>query len=457
MLFAAAMLSLAQASQSPEIFAEVPDGWSFERIEFPLDFAPDIELEGFEELLFAPGMFDPDSGSYFSYALALRVKGDQRWDAEWLESFLVKYYRGLCEAVSADGEFELDLGQVAAEVVPGGPGYRARVFAFDAFVTGAPLILELELSIVRPGTTTELLGLASPVSADEAVWDELRAVRAAWRAAREPEVFLNHLYYVPDANTYAALAGNGLLRQAFAVSEERSTVRADVSYTGLYFYGENTYFEFLQPDPKAGFDQGESGLAFGIERAGGTDWMSAALDARDVVSFIGPITRGLSGEQVPWFRILGVQQAITAARLQLFSLEYDPAFLERWHGNLPPEGGGIARARILERYAARLGVHERRRGYLLQDVTEVHLGLTVEERDRLVESCVAFGLAVTADGERSLCQGPGYLLVVQPAAESRGILGFVATLRRPVASDRKELGGVTIVLEGRTATFSFAR
>jgi len=452
---AVVLLSLAPF-QGPEVFPEVPEGWSFERLQLPLSFAPSVELEGVEELLFAPGMYAPDSGSYFSYAMALRANGDQGWDAEWLESFLTKYYRGLCETVAADKELELDLSQVRAEVVPGGPGYDATVFTFDPFVTGEPLILTAELSVLRRGQTTELLGLVSPKGRDEAVWDELEAVREAWRAARSPEVFLNHLYYVPDAETYQALAGDDLLGQAFAVREERSTERGDVSYTGLYFYGESTYFEFLQPG-SASFPEGETGLAFGLEREGGTAWMTAALEARGVRSFTAPITRGLAGEQVPWFTLLGVQRATAKSRLQVISLEYDPVFLERWYGDLPPQGGGIARASILERYAARLGVHERRRGYLLEDVTEVRLGLTAEERAQLLEACAALGIAVRAEGESSICQGPGYRIVVTPSEEPLGVTGFVATLRRPVFGDRKQLGAVTIVLEGRTATFSFAR
>ncbi len=32
----------------------VPEDWRFEKIDFPLDFAPDLDYQGFEELRFAP-------------------------------------------------------------------------------------------------------------------------------------------------------------------------------------------------------------------------------------------------------------------------------------------------------------------------------------------------------------------------------------------------------------------
>ena len=50
----------AQEAAAP-ILPPAPEGWRHERLAFPLDFAPDIELEGYEELRFAPGMFDPGS------------------------------------------------------------------------------------------------------------------------------------------------------------------------------------------------------------------------------------------------------------------------------------------------------------------------------------------------------------------------------------------------------------
>ena len=50
--------------QEPELLPPAPAGWRFERIDFPLDFAPDIEHEGFEELWFAPGMFAPESDTF---------------------------------------------------------------------------------------------------------------------------------------------------------------------------------------------------------------------------------------------------------------------------------------------------------------------------------------------------------------------------------------------------------
>src|SRR5262249_32272032 len=62
--------------QSESLLPPPPQGWRTEHFTLPPDFAPDIEVHGVEDLLFAPGMFAPESDSYFSYVLALRFDGE---------------------------------------------------------------------------------------------------------------------------------------------------------------------------------------------------------------------------------------------------------------------------------------------------------------------------------------------------------------------------------------------
>ena len=105
--FLLALLSLQPAQDGAALLPPTPDGWRYERLDFPLSFAPDIELEGFEELRFAPGMFQPGSDTYFSYVLGIRAAGELTVDVAFLESFLLKYYRGLCAAVGEQHDLDL--------------------------------------------------------------------------------------------------------------------------------------------------------------------------------------------------------------------------------------------------------------------------------------------------------------------------------------------------------------
>jgi len=442
------LLALLALAQEP-LLPPAPAGWRGERLTFPLDFAPDLDLAGAEDLLFAPGMFAPDSETYFSYALAVRMQGDLEVDAAFLEDFLARYYRGLCRAVAGGRKLAFDEKGFAVHVAREGERFRASVDMIDAFTDGRPLTLALELESWSGPGTTELLGLASPLDAEAPVWAELHALGAAWRAARPAPLFLNHLYLVPDRATYDALAASPFVRESLAVFEERETVRADGTYRGLYLYGRRTYVEFLPPGAMQ-LEAGASGLAFGLEQAGATDSFQQRLTEKGVASQAFPITRALEGAQVPWFRLLGIE--MPSAPLTLFALEYDARFLSVWHGERAPAGGGIARAAVLERYAAVLGRSDARPP--MSDVTTVHLALDEAQRARLLAVCAAGGHAVEEVGGTWRCRGPQVTLVLEPSPEPRGITGFELALREPLVHEPLELGRVRLRFEGAKATLT---
>lgn len=166
-------------------------------------------------------------------------------------------------------------------------------------------------------------------------------------SAAAQHVSLNHFYVTLDAPTDAAIAHDTFLRREFAPSEERTTVRTDSKYTGLYFYGENTYFEFFNAGVMSDRKPGDSAIAFGVDEAGALDKIAARLDPllgakRDV------ITREWEGRQWPWFvRLAPPFQPL----FHTWLMEYDPQFLASWRLSAVKPNQGITRAKILERYA----------------------------------------------------------------------------------------------------------
>ena len=77
---------------------------------------------------------------------------------------------------------------------------------------------------------------------------------------------LNHFYVTVDAATYGHLEASDFLRAEFGVYEKRTTVRKDITYSGIYFYGRNTYFEFFAEGTRQAGPA--SGLALGVDEAG---------------------------------------------------------------------------------------------------------------------------------------------------------------------------------------------
>ena len=69
-----------------------PAEWRFEAMPLPPRFAPDIKWTGFEEIRFAPGVFDNSSPNYFSYVIALSVEGTPPIDAAGIQRFLEEYF-----------------------------------------------------------------------------------------------------------------------------------------------------------------------------------------------------------------------------------------------------------------------------------------------------------------------------------------------------------------------------
>lgn len=444
-------LAFSAPFQAPGTLLESPPGWGRERLEFPLSFAPELAHAGFEELAFAPGMFAPDSDSYFSYALALRLEGELVIDEAFLDSFLETYYRGLCRAVAGERGLALDLAAISAEVRREGPHFRARILMFDAFATGEPIELVLELETHAAPRATEILGLASPLDAEAPVWKELHALGARWRAARPAPVLLNHVFFVVDRATYDALAHSAFLR-TFAATEERETVRGDGSYTGFYLYGRHTYFEFLPPGA-AGMSVGSTGLALGLESAGATDELARRLGEHGVRSQAFPITRALEGEALPWFRLLGME--MPSAALTVFTLEYDPGFLARWHGDLAPAQSGLARADVLERYAAALAATGLRATQPFADVREVRLALDDAQRERLLAVCAASGYELEERGAEHVVHAPGFRLVLGASASPGGITGLELALSRPLQREPLRLGQVTMSFHERGASLDW--
>jgi hypothetical protein len=205
--------------------------------------------------------------------------------------------------------------------------------------------------------------------------------------SREPLKFrvpLNHFYLVLDSNTYADIENSAFLRKEFAPSETRTTVRADRTYTGLYFYGINTYFEFFDvaKEPR---HVGDSAIAFGVDEAG------AEKQLQPLVQAAPPrlITRQLGSVEYPWFLMLTPAGFSLDSGIATWVMEYDPRFLAQWHSESKDGSSGISRQAILQRYAAVL--KEKPAQPILQDVRSVTLALNEQTKARMNEICAAYG------------------------------------------------------------------
>jgi hypothetical protein len=149
--------------------------WRSEIIEMPPEFAPTLPA-GQEELRFAPGMFEPTAADYFTYAFVIRLAqpATMAADRAQIESLLDRYYQGLVAAVAADRKLAIPVERVDATVTGQAPVFQATVTMYDAFVTGAPLTLHMNVTMAGAC----LRAAASPQPRTHEVWHELAQATA---------------------------------------------------------------------------------------------------------------------------------------------------------------------------------------------------------------------------------------------------------------------------------------
>jgi hypothetical protein len=193
----------------------------------------------------------------------------------------------------------------------------------------------------------------------------------------EPAPGLNHFYVVLDHDTYTAIDQSTFLKERFAAFEKRTTVRTDRTYTGIYFYGHETYMEFMDAST-SGRKASDSGIALGGDATG----------ARSPIEGAKPmlITREWKGAQVPWFYMTTPSWSNTDTGFVTWFMQYHPDFLAKWHPEArpAPSADGTSpqsnRAAVQERYKAVLPATTSQT--LLGDVCGLTLAVKAESRDR---------------------------------------------------------------------------
>ena len=215
-------------------------------------------------------------------------------------------------------------------------------------------------------------------------------------------VYLNHLLVFVDRDTYRALSASGFLNEHFACSEERTThdQATGMSWTGRYYYGRHTYFEFMNPDRTSWAPR--DGLAFSIESEGGSVALARRLEQgtdRDVRRY--KRNRRYRDQDIPWFWSVEIPRS-DDARLISWVMEYDPGFLGSWAPYLPPrqsvsDQADITRSAFLTRYRAAIGDDLPNR--LFRDITSVTMTLPPDEADRLEAELRVYGYVVVESGD----------------------------------------------------------
>lgn len=188
LLFPAASGAQEEASAPLPFSMPVPEGWRTETIPFPLDFAPELEYEGLEELRFAPGMFQSGSEDFWTYAFVWWIPDDSDISPDSLASDLESYFTGLGRVVAEDRGLDTsgasyDVRLAATET---GYDYGGTAEIFDAFVTGEMLSLNIRVKKI-PCPDQKRLAVffeLSPQPYSHEVWSALEGIGKGFQCVR---------------------------------------------------------------------------------------------------------------------------------------------------------------------------------------------------------------------------------------------------------------------------------
>ena len=181
----------AQDPVDVPFYLPTPEGWRTETIPFPLEFAPELEYEGLEELRFAPGMLKEGSADFWSYAFVWWVPEGTQFETERLQTELEHYFRGLTTAVAEAREF--DPGKPDYDVqleptessTPDHPQWEGTAATYDVFVTRKPIQLGVRMDIIpcpSQGHVAAIFQL-SPQPRDHSIWEVLESLHRDFRCS----------------------------------------------------------------------------------------------------------------------------------------------------------------------------------------------------------------------------------------------------------------------------------
>jgi hypothetical protein len=235
-----------------------------------------------------------------------------------------------------------------------------------------------------------------------------------------PPVYLNHLFVVLDPATYEALSSSDFIRNGFAGFEQRTTqAGSGESWSGTYLYGESTYIEIFKASEEAMFTEGNAGIGFCVEQAGGIEAVVRALDINLESAEVSYYPRTMMTEdkgEVPWFQVAQPEYKEGEAqnRLTTWVMEYHPGYLNTIDPHTYPVPGDISRKEYLKRFF----IPDR----YLRDIVAVNLVLNTERAESLSSELQAFGWKINTGEGTMICEGPGITIKVSVGEDSNPVI-----------------------------------
>jgi len=239
----------------------------------------------------------------------------------------------------------------------------------------------------------------------------------------------NHLYVTLDTETLESIAKSEFISQEFCTIS-RDTVETDKeSWAGTYLRGKHSYIELFAPGGVEGFREGFSGIGFNSKQAGQIDIVDEKLKslvAQETFSSLQ--VRQTEDRKVPWFHYLALKSETEPFNAWL--MEFHQDYLDYKNIKLTSPGC-FDRAAYLKNLATS-------ETSLFDDISEVHLELTLAEHEELALLLRVFGYESSGVGDITTYRSDSFTLQVsQKVAPSYRIRKVFCTMKGQAHQERK--------------------
>ncbi len=167
---------------------ESKDNWRSEVLEFPLIFAGDLDYQGEEHVLFAPGWSETTSDDYFSYIFLWIIEENPHLNPSKIQSILNTYFDGLMNTGAITNfNFYKDIPETKSSIREIDKNtFRGTIELYDEFFAKKSFVLNTSIRSEYCLANKKYLVwfYLSPQETDHPIWDELMSIKSTLKCIK---------------------------------------------------------------------------------------------------------------------------------------------------------------------------------------------------------------------------------------------------------------------------------
>jgi len=174
-------VTFSQEEKSLGVF-ESDTTWLTEIIKFPINFAPEIKYEGYEDLRFAKKWRDQTHEDFWCYMFAWHINSHEKQSVDILETNIKLYYDGLMAAVNKKKDFKVPGTTVLfikTDDKNNDIDYIGKIYVYDSFTTEDMITLHVRVKEYHcnDNKSSTIVFSLSPQNFNHTIWERFKKVK----------------------------------------------------------------------------------------------------------------------------------------------------------------------------------------------------------------------------------------------------------------------------------------